>query len=236
METNRNSLQRIARIAGIGYLVIFISGIFANFVILEGLVVTGDGKATFNNIVENGIKFRTGILSFNLMVVFDVVLTWALYVLFKSVNKNLSLFASWFRLVNCAIFSVALFHLFDVINVAGDAGYLKNLSEGQLQAQVMMSLNAFNYTWLVGLVFFGIHLFALGYLIIKSNFVADFIGILLMVAAAGYLVDSFAQFLMPNYADYKSVFSMVVLIPGVVGELSLTLWLLVKKIRVNTEN
>jgi hypothetical protein len=232
METNKNSLQKIARIAGIGYLVIFITGIFANFFILEGLVISGDAARTFKNIVENGTQFRIGVLSFILMVIFDVVLTWALYVLFKPFNKNLALFSAWFRLVNCAIFGVALFHLFDVMNIASGADYLLAFDENQLQAQLMLSVNAFNYTWLVGLVFFGIHLFVLGYLILKSNFVANFIGILLMVAAIGYLADSFAQFMMTNYEDYKSILSMVVIIPGVVGELSLTLWLLIKKLKI----
>jgi hypothetical protein len=40
------SLNNIAKIAGAGYLVIFISGIFANFFVLEGLVVSGDAAAT----------------------------------------------------------------------------------------------------------------------------------------------------------------------------------------------
>ncbi|MCB0561185.1 MAG: DUF4386 family protein, partial [Phaeodactylibacter sp.] len=44
------SLDRIARTAGLGYLIIFITGFFANFFVLEGLVVDGDAAATFANI------------------------------------------------------------------------------------------------------------------------------------------------------------------------------------------
>jgi hypothetical protein len=81
------------------------------------------------------------------------------------------------------------------------------------------------------LVFFGIHLFILGYLIFKSGFIPKILGILLIVASIGYLSDSFANFLLPNYNDYKDTFLMIVVIPGIIGELSLTYWLLFKGVR-----
>ena len=227
--------NRIAKVAGAGYLAIFISGIFANFFVLETLVVAGDAAATAGNIQDNEWQFRFGILSFVIMVVFDVVLTWALYELLKVVNRNVSLLAAWFRLVNCAIFGVALYNLFGVLHVLGSPPYLAALNTGQLQAQAMLFVHAFQSTWLVGLIFFGIHLIFLGYLVFKSSDFPRFIGVLLMIAAIGYLIDSFANFLLPNYEDYKSIFMMIVVIPGVVGELSLTFWLLFKGVKTETE-
>jgi Co/Zn/Cd efflux system component len=58
------------------------------------------------------------------------------------------------------------------------------------------------------------------------------IGIFLVVASAGYLIDSTAHFLLPNYNDYKTVFMLIVAVPGVIGELSLAFWLLIKGVRV----
>ena len=218
--------NKIARIAGIGYLVIFLTGIFANFFVLERIVVSNDAQATYNNILENTSQFRIGFLSFVIMVVFDVLLTWALYIIFEPVNRNLSLFGAWFRLVNTALFGVALFALFNVLHLSSGEEYLNVFEPSQLQAKVMLAINNFNHIWLIGLLFFGIHLAALGYLIIQSTFIANFIGILLIVASLGYVIDSVAHFMVPNYNDYKEIFSMIVVIPGVVGELSLTLWLL----------
>ena len=231
METKLNALNRIARIAGIGYLVIFVTGIFANFFVLESIVVPNNAASTFNNILENTSQFRLGFLSFVIMVAFDVVLTWALYLIFEPVNKNLSLFGAWFRLVNTAIFGVALFALFNVLHLTSGVEYLNAFEPSQLQARVMLAIENFNYIWLIGLLFFGIHLAVLGYLILKSKFIANFIGILLMIASLGYVADSAAHFMIPNYDDYKAVFSMIVVIPGVVGELSLTLWLLIKGVK-----
>jgi hypothetical protein len=226
------SLRKAAIVAGFGYLIIFITGIFSNFFVLESLIVPGDATTTSNNIMGNDLLFRKGILSFIIMVVFDVVLAWAFYVLLKPVNKNLSLLSGWLRLVNSTIFGIALYNLFSVLQILSGAEYLKVFVTGQLQAQVMLFLNAFNYTWLIGLVFFGLHLFVLGYLIFKSGYIPRILGILVIVASVGYLIDSFANFLLPNYTDYKDIFLLVVVVPGIIGELSLTFWLLFKGAKI----
>ncbi|MCH8888358.1 MAG: DUF4386 family protein [SAR324 cluster bacterium] len=54
------------------------------------------------------------------------------------------------------------------------------------------------------------------------------LGILLMVAAAGYQIDSFGNFISSAYGANEINFIIFVAIPAVVSELWLTLWLLVK--------
>jgi len=222
------SLRNAALTAGIGYLVIFITGIFANFFILEGLVINGNAAATFENISSNEFQFRVGIFAFIIMVISDVVLAWALYVLLIPVNRALSLLSGWLRLINASIFSIALFNLVSILPLVNNTGTTYLPDTGWLQIQVMLYIGAFNYTWLIGLVFFGIHLPLLGYLVIKSGYIPKILGILLFIAGIGYLTDSFAQFLLEDYARYANIFSMVVIIPGVIGELSFTLWLLIR--------
>jgi len=222
------SLPKAARVSGFGYLIIFITGIFSNFFVLEGLVVAGDAAATANNIMGNGLLFRIGIFSFTIMVVFDVLLAWTLYILLEPVNKNLSLLSGWLRLVNSTIFGIALYNLLSVLQMLSGAEYLKAFDTGKLHAQAMLLLNTFNSTWLIGLVFFGLHLLLLGYLIFKSGYIPKILGILLIIAAMGYLIDSFANFLLSNYADYKDIFLLIVAVPGIIGELSFTFWLLLR--------
>lgn len=222
------SIGKISKLAGSAYLIIFISGIFANFLVIENMVVPGDASATLLNITSNDSLFRLGIISFIIMVLADLFVTWALYILFKTQDENTSLLAAWFRLVNVTIFAIALFHLFTVLQLANESDSLLAFTSSQLQSQIMLSISAFNNTWLLGLIFFGIHLFILGYLIIKSPYVSNIIGYLLILAAFGYLTDSFAHLLLPSYDNYKDIFMLIVVIPGVIGELSLALWLLFK--------
>jgi hypothetical protein len=223
-----DSFKKIARLTGIGYLIIFITGFFANFFVLEGLVVAGDATATAANIGDNLLQFRWGIASFLVMVIVDVLLVWPLYILLKPVDKYLAHLSSGLRLVNGVIFGVALFNLFGVLQLYAPADYLGAFEPEMLQARVLFLLDAFNHIWLIGLVFFGLHLAFLGYLVYRSGYMPRVLGPLLGLAALGYLTDSFAQFLLPGYADHQGMFEMMVVIPGVVGEFSLTIWLLIK--------
>ncbi|WP_261304293.1 DUF4386 domain-containing protein [Paenibacillus andongensis] len=236
--TNRNNEASplfYARIAGIGLLLMAILAMFSNFSVLEGLIIPHDAAATVNNLIANEMLFRSGFISFIIVLILDLLVAWALYVLLKPVNKNLAMLAAWFRLVYTAIFGIALSNLLNVLPLLRGAEYLKAFTTDQLKlyAQVMLLIDAFKNGWLIGLVFFGFHLLFVGYLIIKSGgYIPRIIGIFLILASAGYVIDSLAHFLLPNYADYQTIFQLIVAVPGVIGELSLAFWLLIKGVRV----
>jgi hypothetical protein len=215
-----------ARLAGFGLLLMAILAIFSNFFVIESLIIPGDATTTANNIIANELLFRSGMASFIIVLILDVLVAWALYVLLKPVNKNLALLAAWFRLIYTAIFGVALYNLLSVLQILSGADYLTVFETDQLHAQVMLFINAFNNGWLIGLVFFGFHLFVVGYLIVKSGFMPRILGILLIMSSMGYLLDNFAKLLLSNYTDYETIFLLIVAVPGVIGELSLAIWLL----------
>ena len=226
--TNRNadiSLRKAAIVAGFGLLIMSILAAFANFYVLPSLIVPGDAATTANNIMANELLFRIGICSFIIVIVLDVVVAWALYVLLKPVNKSLSLLAAWFRLVYATIFGIALANLFSVLRLLSDADYLTVFEIDHLYAQVMLSLNAFSDGWQIGYVFFGLHLFVLGYLVFKSGYIPKILGVLLIIAGLGYLIDSYAIFLLPNYEATIGYVTFV-------GEVLFMLWLLFKGAKI----
>ena len=223
---SETSPRTAARIAGIGYLIIFVLAIFANFVVREGLIDPDDAAATFTNIADSEFLFRAGMVGFLAVFIVDVVIAWALYVLFKTVGKQLSLLTAWFRLVYTVFLGVALIFFFVVLDLVSGADYLMVFEPGQLDAQVMLLLSAFNYAWLIGLACFGIHLMLIGYLMLASGFAPRILGILLAVAGAAYVVDTLANVLLANYAEYETVFLLIVAVPSVVGELAFAVWLL----------
>ncbi len=90
------SLRKAARVAGFGLLIMAILGPFAEFFVLQRLIVPGDAATTANNIMANELLFRFGIVGWLIVLICDVVVAWALYVLLKPVNKSLSLFAECF--------------------------------------------------------------------------------------------------------------------------------------------
>lgn len=219
------SLRKAAIVAGFGLLVMTILAIFTEFFVRQSLIVLGDAATTANNIMANELLFRLGICSFIIVIILDVIVAWALYVLLKPVNKSLSLLMAWFRLVYATIFGIALVNFFSVLQLLSGADYLTAFEPNQLHAQVMLFLNAFSYGWAIGLVFFGIHLFILGYLVFKSGYIPKILGVLLIIAGLGYLIDSFVIFLLPNY---EATIIMVTFI----GESLFMLWLLIKGLKI----
>ncbi|MEA3439715.1 MAG: DUF4386 domain-containing protein [Chloroflexota bacterium] len=226
--TNRfaDITQRNAAItAGLGLLLMTIFAIFANFFVLESFIVPGSAAETANNIMANDGLFRVGICSLIIVAILDVLVAWALYVFLKPVNKSLSLLAAWFRLVYATIFAAALNNLVSVLHLLSGADYLTAFEPNQLHAQVMLSLNAFFYGWAIAGVFFGLHLFVLGYLVFKSGYIPRIVGVLLIIASLGYLIDDFGKILLPNFDVTIAMFTFI-------GELIFMLWLLFKGVKV----
>ena len=222
------SLRQAARVAGFGYLIIFILGGFVNFIARQNLIVPGDAATTASNIVASESLFRMGIAGGLISLAAEPVVAWGLYIFLKPVNMGLSLLAAWFRLLFVAIFGIAILNLFIVLPLLSGADFLTVFETGQLQAQVMLFLNAHDYGVNISYVFFGLHIFLLGYLIFKSDYVPRILGVLLIVASLGYLIDSFASVLSSDYAVNEINFLLVVAVPAILAELSLTLWLLIK--------
>ena len=97
----------------------------------------------------------------------------------------------------------------------------QHFASDQLQAQVKLSLNEFRYGWSIGFFFFSIHLVLLGYLVFKSGYIPKIMGILLVIAGLGYLINTLKPFLFPGY---NLDFIMI----SFFGELIFMLWLLIK--------
>ena len=221
------SQRKAALIAGLGYLIVFVISIPANF--WEGLVVQGDAATTASNIIANELIFRIGIASWLIVLIADALVAWALYIFLKPVNKSLSLLAAWFRLVYVAIFGITLLNLFVVLQLSRGTDYLSVFGTDQLQAQMMLFLTAYDFGVVISFVFFGLHIFLLGYLILKSNYIPKILGVLLIVASIGYQINSFANVLLPNVANYEAtLFIVTVAVPAIISEFLLTLWLLLR--------
>lgn len=220
------SLRSAAVLAGVGYVVLFVLGIFANFVVREGLVVAGDAQATAANIADSEGLFRLGMLGFLVIVIVDLVVAWALYVLFRPAAADLSLLAAWSRLVYTVFLGVALVFFFQALQLLGGAGFLGAFGDDQLSAQALVALDTFNSTWLIGLVAFGVHLALLGLLVLRSGWAPRALGLFLIVAGVAYVADTTAHTLLADYADHEIAFTTMVAVPSVIAEGWFGLWLL----------
>lgn len=215
----------LARVAGLLYLVIFLVAPFAEFFVRQGLIVAGDVGATAENIRASEGLFRAGFSSDLVVFVIEIAQSALLYVLLAPVSRPLALVMSFARLAQATILGLNLLNMYTGLQILTSSTYAAAFDPGQLNALAFLFLNAQSAGYELGLVFFALHLLTLGYLVYRSGYLPRILGVLLVVSAIGYLANSFAVFLAP---DLESVTGTAVVIAAMIGELPLTLWLLVK--------
>jgi hypothetical protein len=225
-QTNSDlSLGQAAVIAGIALFLMAILAPIANFSILQSLIVPEDAAKTVSNIMAMHGSFRLATCFFLLVALLDIIVAWALYIFLKPVNKSLSLLTAWLRLVYATCLVVLLINLIRVLQLIEGAPCLSAFSMDQLQAQVMLSLNAFNKGWEFILNLFGFHLLLLGILMLKAGTMRRILGGLLILAALGYLADGFGRMLIAHYDLSIALYTFA-------GEVILIFWLLIKGSRM----
>jgi len=229
-NTVETSPQIYARIGGVIYLVLILSGMFAVIFVRDKLIVSGDVTATANNIMAAPLRWRMGIAADLIMHVCDVPLMLIFYVLLRPVNRNLALLAVLFNLVQTAVLVANKLNLVAAFFLLGGADYLQAFEPHQLQALSYLSLKLHDFGFGVGLIFFGCECLVVGYLIFRSGYLPKTIGVLMQLAGLCYLTNSFALILAPKVA---AVLFPAIMVPAFIGELSLCLWLIVKGVNVS---
>jgi hypothetical protein len=192
------------------------------------LIVFNDPAATASNLLANETLFHSSTAALLISGVFYVGATFFIYQVLKPVNRTIALLATLFSLIGCTI--GALGCLFDLIPflLLKKAEYLTVFTVEQLQALTLMFLKLRVQANNIGLVFFGLHCLGVGYLILRSTFLPRLIGALMVFAGVGWLT-----FVFPPLANSLAPYNMM---PGGIGELSLTLWLLIRGVNVERWN
>lgn len=221
------SQRQAAVTAGTALLVMSAAAIFAYGFVYGSLVVPGDAGATVSNVGARLTLFRTGAAAWMVILVTDVLAAWALYLYFAGVNKALSLLCAWLRLSYAGFLAIAIAWLTIAGSIASGNDFAGQLQAAAVESYVTISIGAFNGAWSIGLIVFGLHLFLLAALALRSNFVPRIIGILLLIAAVGYFTLNVLKLLIPQYSQFLIVLENVLTIP-MMAEIVLAVWLLLR--------
>jgi len=209
--------------AGGFYLLTIVTAMFA-ISVLGRLVVDNDGSATATNILAHESLFRLGFAGFLIGTSCYIAVTALLYELLSPVNRSASLLAAFFSLVGCTLWIFGCVFYLAVLVVLGDSQYLRIFKAEQLQVMVLVFLELNGLAFSVGMILFGFYCLLIGYLIFKSKFLPRILGVLVALAGLGHLIGTFTNLLFPVFAPHLRPY---INLPGVVGEVSLMLWLLV---------
>ncbi len=218
-------LRRLTKVAGSLYLTIFVVYPLSTMA-RASLVVPGDAAATADNIRAQETLFRWGMAGEASIVLVEIVLAAVLYALLRPVSRSMSLAASLARVAEAVVMAAGCLvtSVFTLVAVS-DSGYLGAFDADQRDGLALFFQEANDHIVLIWGFFFALSLLLTGWLVHRSGFLPRVIGILLALAGAGYLVQSFGTFLAPGMTD---VWATVVLVLAIPGELVFALWLLAK--------
>lgn len=221
------TLRQAALVAGVAsFAPLILGGVpFAEFYVFARLIVAGDTAETVRNILANRTLFLVGVFAHLVTFVADVVLAWAFYVLLLPVHRALSLLAAWFRLVYTAVALGALMHLVSAFRLIEDGTYGEAFGAEHLHAQVEVLIRSFRYEWSLSIVIFGVHVALVGYLVARSRYIPGILGLLLVIAGLGYMLNYLGPYL---YPDLDLGFLFVTFF----GELIFAIWLLARGWRI----
>jgi hypothetical protein len=223
-----NSSNKIARTAGLFYLLYMITSVVAN---LFGKFVFVEAPVTVDHMVTHALQFRIGFVMNLFSTVLFLVAAWALYVLLKPVGRNLALL---FLLLNLAGFAVWFFGslcLFGGLLVLNGAELTKTFQPGQVQALAVFFVNLYKSGSVVAQVPYGVWLFPLGYLVMKSGLLPKVLGVLLIADGICQFVYVCQRLILPDLATI----AYPCLVISFVAEVSLALWLSIKAVRTVNE-
>lgn len=220
----RDRPQIYARLAGAIYLAVIVLGGWAEGMVMNNVVVPGDDVATIQAILAHSTLWTWGLTANLVIPLIAVVQLWIEYMLFRPAGRGLALLFLLLNLASLAVESVSkLFQLMVLPLASGTSG------AGVDQALASFALMAHGVAFNIALVFFGAACLVSGAIIWRSGYLPRFVGVLMQLAGLSYLVAAFAELLAPSFAR---AINPGILLPVLIGETSLCLWLLVKGVNV----
>lgn len=210
-----------ARAIGFLYLLVILCGAFAEAFVRQRLLIAGDSQATAANIIANEQLYRWAFVADLFPLFLNALLAVLFFGLFRHVSRSVSGLVVIFLVLGSAVqAAMLLFHLAPLLLLKGSTA-LAALQGDQAEALAYLSLRLQGGGYNIALAFFGCFGLSLGYLIFRSTFLPRLLGVLMAIAGLCYLTNSMLTFLAPSLS------SILVLLPVILGEGGLTLWLLI---------
>jgi len=227
------SIRRKARVAGLLYLLLTIAAPFRLLYIPGVLFVRGNATATAQKIAAHETLFRLGIVGDLFCGVIVVFLTLALYRLFEGVDRT--------QAVLMVILGGLLPAAIDFVNVVNDAAalvlvrgaaFLSVFEKPQRDALAVLFLTLHRQEIVAAEILWGLWLFPLAILVLRSGFLPRFLGVWLVANGFAYVAMSLTGLLLPQYEERVSNLAF----PALLGEIAVMLWLLIVGARARAES
>ena len=215
-----HALTRTARVTGLFYLGLAITGLLGFLVIRTQLFAADDPDATLANLIAHESLARAGV-AFELgMVVTQTLAAVWFYRLFRTVDSFAASGIAAFGLVNAIVGLVSAALLATAVGVSVDP-------VGDAAANVQVLYLVSDNLWGVGALFFGLWLIPMGWCVLRSGWMPRVLGWILIGGGVGYVLSAFIRYLVPD----AHVVVEALAYPASVGEFWMVGYLLIRGVR-----
>jgi hypothetical protein len=229
IRTIDDSQRKAAKVAGFSGLFAVATVVFANYALLNPLIVPGNAAETARNLVAHETQVRVVATCFLTYSASVIVLLAALYVILRPVNRTLALVGALFRLVFAMLWLLATLNLLGALRLLGSAPYLQVFETDRLQALARLSVAANFDDYYAGLPFFGLAATVCAYLWLKSNYIPKGLAVFGVISSAWCVICAFVFLIFPHFN--KVVNDYWFDSPMAIFEMVLSFWLLFKGLR-----
>ncbi|HSK06508.1 MAG TPA: DUF4386 domain-containing protein [Acidimicrobiia bacterium] len=186
--TTFSALRRTARVAGLWYLALAITGGVGFLLVRPSIHVEGDPAATLANLIDRAGLARAGLaLELGLVVTQALAAVW-FYKLFRSVNGSAAWALAVFGMMNAVAIMASAGFTATALAVSSDFGLAPG---GDPAGTVQLLYQLSSGSWGVGSLFFGLWLIPMGHIASSSGLMPEWLGRILVLGGVGYVLSAF---------------------------------------------
>ncbi|MBQ4802169.1 DUF4386 domain-containing protein [Aquimarina sp. MMG015] len=226
-NNEHKNLIKTARITGLWYLMMAITGILGFMVFHSQIFMSGNPEQTLTNLVELESTARI-----RLLLEFAIVISQALTAVwfFKLFKDNYE-WEAWtlgiWGMVNALTIMISAISIASAIGIANSD--ISAMEDQVLLIQLLQHI--ISNAWGIGGLFFGLWLLPMGYIVVKSKRLPIWLGRVLILGGIGYLVSTIIR-----YAGIDFSLNRFLTIPATIGEFWMIGYLLIFGIRPNIKS
>ncbi|MDO1511636.1 DUF4386 domain-containing protein [Maribacter confluentis] len=226
VTTEQKQLIKTARITGVWYLMMAISGILGFMVFHSQIFVSGNPEQTLTNLVELESTARIRLLLEFAIVISQAFTAVYFYKLFKDSYQWEAWTLGIWGMVNALAIMISAISIASAIGIANSD--ISVMQDKIVLIEVLQ--NIISNAWGIGGLFFGLWLFPMGYIVIQSKRMPIWLGRVIVLGGLGYLISTIIR-----YSGIDFSFNRFLPLPATIGEFWMIGYLLLYGIRPNNE-
>ncbi len=226
MKDHLTDQVRTARITGLWYLTLAVTGMLGFLIVHPQVYDPNDPGKTLLNLTGSGTLARI-----RLLLEFAIVVSQALAaVWFYKLFRNIDDWGAWtlgiWGMMNSGVIMISAVAMGSAIDIAN----LTTQSHDEKIVLIQLLSRLITNAWGVGSLFFGLWLIPMGYIVLRSNSMPPWLGRILIIGGWAYLINTFIK-----YIGLVTPLADALVIPATIGEFWMIGYLLIHGIRVSNE-